>query len=123
MKYDREVKPGANDSLSKVVGMITAGSSVLDLGVGVGSLGQYLSEQLRCVVDGVECDENFVALAQPYYRRLLNVNLEEPEWSKAFFEQRYDVIVCADILEHLVNAHQVLTDLRGLLTDQGQVII
>ena len=51
--YQREVHDDGLDSLSMIARLIAPDQSLLDLGMGVGGLGQYLSQRQRLVADGV----------------------------------------------------------------------
>ncbi len=120
--YQREVDPGANDSLAKIVSLISPGSRVLDVGTGTGALGRYLTQH-GCVVDGLTYSSEEAALARPSYARLEVMNLESTLPSSCFIAGSYDFIVCADILEHLRNAEAVLSDAATLLAPAGKLIL
>lgn len=119
--YEREVDPDTNDSLAKIVGRIPGGSRVLDVGTGSGALGRFLQSR-GCKVDGLTYSEAEARLAQDCYEQVNVVDLELVLPSK-ILDERYDVIVCADVLEHLRNAEDVLSDLAGLLTDGGRILL
>ncbi|PAT34435.1 methyltransferase domain-containing protein [Vandammella animalimorsus] len=121
--YLRNIDDGERTSLSVLVQEIAPGSQVLDLGCGSGALGQYLHTKKQCTVDGVTFNDAEAELARPYYRQVAVANLELTLPSALFGEQRYDAIVCADILEHLRQPQAVLADLRQLLKPAGQLLI
>jgi methylase of polypeptide subunit release factors len=75
-RYDRVVEAKGNDSLSEIGRLITPGSTVLDLGASTGALGRFLRDDKKCIVDGVELDPAAAAAARPYYRSLLELDLE-----------------------------------------------
>ena len=91
----------SQDSLARLARQIRPGSRVLDLGAGPGVLGRYLTEALDCTVDGVEYNPVAVAEAASWYRQLECADLESIALTERFAGQRYDFILCADILEHL----------------------
>ncbi|MEO7392288.1 MAG: class I SAM-dependent methyltransferase, partial [Ramlibacter sp.] len=121
--YLREIAQGKRTSLSVLSGMIAAGSRVLDLGTGSGAMGQYLSEHSGCVVDGLTINEKEAALARPFYRQVEVANLEQPDWPVVFGGERYDYIVCADVLEHLREPERVLRECPALLAEGGRLLI
>jgi 2-polyprenyl-3-methyl-5-hydroxy-6-metoxy-1,4-benzoquinol methylase len=96
---------------------------VLDVGTGSGALGKILSTQADCVVDGLTYNEEEAQLARPHYRRLLVLDLERDPLQGCFAPEQYDVIVCADVLEHLRNAQQVLRTLSHFLKPNGVVLL
>ena len=120
--YLREIRPAANDSLSLIAGQIGRGSRALDVGTGSGALGRFLSAN-SCTIDGITYSHAEAELARQHYRRLEVIDLETVVPSSAFPQQSYDVIVCADVLEHLRNADQILRDLRTLLAPGGRLLI
>ncbi|MDG4555197.1 MAG: methyltransferase domain-containing protein [Candidatus Competibacter sp.] len=121
--YHRTLDPNSQDSLARLARQIRPGSRVLDLGAGPGVLGRYLAETLDCAVDGVEYNPVAVAAATSWYRRLECVDLESIVLAECFAGQRYDFIICADILEHLRQPGAVLAQLPGLLAPNGRVLL
>jgi len=113
----------SQDSLSKVASQIPQGSTVLDLGCAVGALGQYLSQHKGCIVDGVEANSEAAALARPYYRDVFEIDLEESKLTDELMERNYDVIVCADVLEHLRDPGALLKTLADHLGPKGNFLI
>lgn len=121
--YLRHIDEGERTSLSTLVGLISQGAHVLDVGCGSGALGQYLSVQKQCVVDGVTFNEAEAALARAHYRKVEVANLEQTLPTSLFAQNRYDFIVCADILEHLREPQVLLQDMQALLNEQGRLLI
>lgn len=121
--YLREITQGQRTSLSVLAGMITPGSRVLDLGTGSGALGRFLGEHSGCTVDGLTINEAEAELARPHYRRVEVANLEQPDWAALPGKERYDFIVCADVLEHLREPEKTLRDCAALLAPGGTVLI
>jgi len=123
MKYSREITAGGGDSLSMIAAQIAAASEVLDLGVGNGSLGRYLTSQRQCQVDGVDCSEECLRQAATNYRELRQLDLDQADALQAFSGRRYDVIVLADVLEHLREPQQLMRQAAGLLAPGGQLLL
>ena len=121
--YLRSIAQGERTSLSVLAGLVTPGSRVLDLGTGSGALGEHLRENAGCIVDGVTINEQEAAIARPHYRRIEIADLEQPDWISAFSGERYDFIVCADVLEHLRRPETALKACRELLAPGGKVLI
>ncbi|TVR62033.1 MAG: methyltransferase domain-containing protein [Candidatus Competibacteraceae bacterium] len=120
--YHRTFDPNSQTSLAKLARRIRPGSRVLDLGAGPGVLGRYLAETLGCTMDGVEYNPEAAAEAAPWYRHLECADLESLVLGETFAGQRYDCILCADILEHLRQPGAILAQLPGLLAPGGQVL-
>ena len=122
--YSRDpVDPTAEDSLGKIARRIPSGSTVLDLGCAVGALGRYLTQANQCIVDGIEANCEAASIAEPYYRQVFTFDLESDEFKDALTDRRYDVIVCADVLEHLRDPGALLAALTPYLEPGGQFLI
>ncbi|AFL74598.1 glycosyltransferase [Thiocystis violascens] len=122
-QYHRHFDPNAQDSLAKLARMVRPGSEVLDVGAGPGVLASYLMEERACYVDGIEYDPTSAEQGQRFFRALwvADLNLEDP--ARLVGKARYDFIVCADILEHLVAPEALLPRLAGLLKPDGQLLL
>ncbi|WP_298214173.1 methyltransferase domain-containing protein [Acidovorax sp.] len=121
--YLRSITPGERTSLSVLASLVHDQATVLDLGCGSGALGQYLSETRGCTMDGVTLSEAEAAHARPHYRHVVVDNLESCDLLTTFAGQRYDFIVCADVLEHLSRPERVLGACRQLLQPEGKLLI
>ena len=121
--YLRSIRDGERTSLSVLASLVTPHSTVLDLGCGSGALGQHLAETRSCTSDGVTLSEAEAVHARPHYRRVVVDNLETCDLTALFAGQRYDFIVCADVLEHLSRPEQVLNACRALLAPGGRLLI
>lgn len=121
--YQRKINTDGADSLSRIALSIPPAVELLDVGTGTGALGEFLSSERECVLDGVNYNADEVTIAKPFYRELRVANLEQTRLSELFGNYRYDFIVFADVLEHLRNPAEVLTDACKLLKPQGRVII
>src|SRR5262249_14572092 len=123
LRYDRSADLERDDSLSAIAGLVGEGTTVLDLGAATGVLGRYLRDVKRCLVDGVEIDQRAAQLAQPNYRKLLQLDLEHAQLEEHFSRGAYDAIVCADVLEHLRDPGRTLDQLAALLAPGGRLLI
>lgn len=93
---------------------------ILELGVGDAGLTRRLSES-GAVVDTLDIDQRALDIAKPYSRRAMIYDLDRiEEWRN---EERYDIIIAADVLEHLVNPALALSVLKRLLKKNGRLIV
>jgi O-antigen biosynthesis protein len=120
--YTRILDPDGEDSLARIARRIRPQTKVLDLGTGPGVLGKHLATALNCLVDGVEFSAEQARLAAPFYRDLQIADLEQIELSR-LFSDRYDYIVCADVLEHLKNPGGLVAQLPALLKSDGRILL
>jgi len=91
---------------------------ILDVGAAQGFLGQLI-QPTGLPIDAVEPNEYWADHAQPFYRHVFAATIEEA----ALPSGTYEVIVCADVLEHTVDPVGVLDQLRRVATDDAFFII
>lgn len=121
--YARDIVRDEHTSLNLLAAHIPAGSMVLDLGCGTGALGRWLQTHGDCTVDGVTLSSEEAQAAQASYRQVVVGNLETITLDTHFSGQRYDFIVCADVLEHLAGPERILAQCRTLLAPQGALLV
>lgn len=97
-----------------------SGKTVLELGVGDASLTRRLAEA-GAVVDGMEIDSLSAELARPYCRRVMVGDLDDIE--SAGLTEQYDLIIAADVLEHLRDPEFVLSKLKKYVKLGGNLIV
>ncbi len=93
-------------------------SPVLDVGAAQGFLGQ-LTAASGLSIDAVEPNPHWADHARPFYRQVFATSIEEA----ALPSDMYRVIVCADVLEHVVDPVAVIQQLRRVATDDALFII
>ena len=120
--YFREFDAAGNDSLSKLAARIAPRTKVLDVGCGPGVLGAQLTA-VGCVVDGIEGSASAAELAATKLRRVVVADLEREPVASHVGDERYDYIVCADVLEHLRRPEALLAQLGALLTPGGRILL
>ncbi len=106
---------------SKIVCLVGAGKRVLDIGCASG----YLAEKFKyngCFVAGVEVNPEEAEEAKAYCDMLINADVEQLAES-TFADESFDVIVYADILEHLKRPEVALRCQRKWLSRDGFVIV
>lgn len=97
------------------------GARVLELGVGDATLTEKMSAagaQVTCI----ELDPEFAALARPYAKEVKVANAEEIQY-RSEDGVPHDIIVAADILEHLVSPETVLSRLKAGLKKNGLLVV
>jgi 2-polyprenyl-3-methyl-5-hydroxy-6-metoxy-1,4-benzoquinol methylase len=97
-----------------------AGRQVLELGVGDASLTRRLFEA-GARVDGIELDASAAELARPYCRTIVVDDLDEFRSEK--LSESYDLVIAADVLEHLRDPEFVLSELRDVVRPGGRLVV
>jgi SAM-dependent methyltransferase len=93
-------------------------SPILDVGAAQGFLGQLLQHD-GLALDAVEPNPVWAAHAQPFYRRVHNSRIEQAELPL----NTYKIVVCADVLEHVVDPVDTLRRLQSAATPDAFFII
>lgn len=98
----------------------------LDIGCWTGNLGEMLIKQKECIVDGIDENQKVLRAAKKKgYRRVFEINLNFTYKIKREMlnNNKYDVIIFADVLEHLINPKMVLEGIGRFLKRDGIIIV
>lgn len=102
---------------------IPPNSHCLDVGCSTGNLGFALKTSKGCSVNGIESNPEAAAVARNRgYDQVFVLDLNNELTALPSNDQEYDVITCADVLEHLVTPEKVLGHLCRLLRPGGMVV-
>ena len=96
------------------------GKRVLELGCSTGYITRRLLQQ-KCTVTCIENDSQAVIAARTTGATVLNRDLNSED-RFADLQPGFEVVLMADVLEHLVNPYEVLRQARGLLCDGGYIV-
>lgn len=96
-----------------------AGKRLLDVGAAQGDLASALTQRGYQVI-ALEGDPTLAAIAQDKCQQVIVADLDEP---LPHLTGKFDVAVCADILEHLKNPARVLQEISQYLAPNAVVII
>ena len=119
MLYAKKFNPqNTNDSLSKIYSMIDDASVVLDIGCACGDLSIALAKGKKCRVYGIEANSKSVEFCKKsaVFEKIWHYDLNDFK-SEDFYQYRnfFDIIVCADVLEHLIHPEKILSKISPLL--------
>lgn len=114
-------EPGTkNNSWAHLYEYIKAGDRVLDVGCSTGYFGEALINLKECDVWGVDIDEADIKEAQKRLTKALVLDINDTKtYSKL---GKFDVIIFADVLEHLIDPRTTLKNVKKLLNPDGRVI-
>jgi methionine biosynthesis protein MetW len=110
-----------HSSMQKIARFIPKHSKVLDVACCTGYLAQIIKEK-DCEVVGIELDEDAANKAKNFCKDVIIADVECIE-DLPFPKEYFDVIVYADILEHLRRPDLVLKKLKPYLNRNGFCII
>ncbi len=120
--YSYAIDPEGNDTANKVLRFVGTQKRVLELGTAGGVMTKELSRQ-QCKVWGVEYNAELAKEAEPYCEEILVQDIEDFDFEKKFGAGFFDVIVAADVLEHLRSPELILRALHPLLAKDGYIVL
>ena len=122
--YTSDIANDPQTSLGKIAAIISdKPKKIIDFGCAAGYFGQFLKEKTHSIVWGVEIDTSDAAKAQRKLDKVLVFNLEEKNWYKKFNNEKFDIAIFADVLEHLHNPENALENTKKILNKNGTIII
>ncbi|MBC7475603.1 MAG: class I SAM-dependent methyltransferase [Candidatus Sericytochromatia bacterium] len=96
-------------------------SNILDIGCATGNFGKSIKQRQKAHVTGIEINQKIAQIAKQNIDDVYIGNVESQVL--LLNDNSYDCIVLADVLEHLKNPEQILTQLSKKITDQGLFLI
>ena len=121
-KYDYQIDLGADNAHTRVIRLVGAGKHVLELGCATGYMTKVLVERFGCTVVGIDRDPEAAEQARKVCGCVIVGDVDSLDFARALGEARFDVIVCADVLEHLRDPMRAVAALRGFLQPNGYVV-
>ena len=114
-------------SYSLILSMVSGDNPfILDVGCACGDMGRYLKNKRNAIVYGLEYSSESVAMAiaTKSYEEVRQVDLEtlSPD-DFAEYKEKFDYIVCADVIEHLRRPMLVLDVLKTYLKPGGVFLV
>ncbi len=110
------------DSRVVAIGRVPANSRVLDLGLADGSVARSVKE-MGCRVWGVRLDRAVPDMTLDVYETVIGADLNSLDIIELVGDQKFDVILMLDVLEHLGNPAALLQALPKVLADNGWGVI
>lgn len=121
--YEYAVDTTSQTGPANVVRLVGNGKRVLEIGCGPGSITKILAEQGGCKVTGLELDPEAIKKVTPYCVKVMQADLNSSEWPSLLADDKFDVVVAADVLEHLYDPWKSLQRMVPLINDKGYIVI
>lgn len=119
MRYHFGSSP--HGSHMKIIGLVGENKMVLDVGCATGYIGKRLKKK-GCALVGIEIDKECAKIAKGVYSDIIIADIEKLDVI-SYPEHFFDVIVFADILEHLKNPDATLIKFKKYLKNDGAIIV
>ena len=106
-----------------ILSLLGKGNQILDVGCASGYLASQ--DKQKNLFWGIEIDSDQAKQARQsgHYQKVVNKDLTAIN-KKDFSSKKFDIIIAADILEHLINPQEALTFLnKKFLKKEGKIII
>ena len=114
------VRGTRNNSWSNMLSFIPEGSRVLDVGCSAGNFGEALEQMNSCTVVGVDLNPVDIDEARG---KISEAHVLDVSDTAAIAELgTFDVVLFADVLEHLPDPRATLVSIRALLRPGGVVV-
>lgn len=123
--YEYDIDLDSDVAPARVIRMVGNGKKVLEIGAGPGSITKHLSGTLGCDVVAVEIDPSALQRLAPFARKVYPLDLNDSSWSDVLKAEEggFDVVIAADVLEHVYDPWSVLRGMKSLLSDTGSVVL
>ena len=121
-RYELDIDLSGDSTHARVVRLVGSDRRVLELGPATGHMTRVLKER-GCSVVGIEFDRAMAELAEPFCERVIVGDLDELDLDAELGSDRFDVVIAADVLEHLKDPLSALRRLRGFLSEEGYFVI
>jgi 2-polyprenyl-3-methyl-5-hydroxy-6-metoxy-1,4-benzoquinol methylase len=109
-----------NNSWANMYAFVREGARVLDVGCATGNFGEALEELKGCTVVGVDISEPDITEARAKLSEAYVLDITSDGIAERL--GKFDFVVFADVLEHLVDPREALRAVHSLLAPDGVVI-
>jgi O-antigen biosynthesis protein len=120
--YEFVIDLSTDNTHANVIRLVGDARRVLELGPATGYMTKILQAN-GCSVVGIEIDPDMARQAARFCERVIVGDLDELDLGSELGADRFDVIVAADVLEHLKDPLGALRRLRPLLSPEGFFVV
>jgi 2-polyprenyl-3-methyl-5-hydroxy-6-metoxy-1,4-benzoquinol methylase len=122
--YEYQIDIHGSSAPARVVRMVGANKRVLEIGAGPGSITRVLTHNNNCTVTALERDQSAIKKLSSFCEKVIHADLNDPTWPYLIpNEPVFDVLVCADVLEHVYEPTTVLSAIAKLLGPEASLVV
>ena len=122
-EYDPDLHLSGDHVPAYVVQLAGTGKKVLELGAGSGMQTQLLAKDGRNEVVAVDINPASVEKLKRYVQLVYCLDLNDSRWTAALAQEGpFDVVIAADVLEHLYDPWRTMKEIKKLLRQDGILI-
>lgn len=107
--------------LNEIHNFTNSNPKILDIGCGNGDVARNLNN-LNYIIDGITISEQEAINSRNVMRNVFIYNLENG-LPLDLLEEKYDIIICSHVLEHICYPSNLLRDIKNILSDRGILIV
>ncbi len=123
-KYEYDVDLNSGSAAARIIRMIGRDKRVLEIGAGPGSITRLLYKHNGCRVTALEIDTDAIEILKAFCERVYQADLDDVSWPKVLQnEDKFDVVLAGDVLEHLRDPWSVLASMGQLVGESGYILI
>lgn len=108
-----------NYGWTKLFELFTSGEKVLDIGCSSGNFGEILIKKKKCTVVGIDVNEDDLKIAAKKLTKVFKRNVEREDLSDL---GTFDIVLMADVIEHLLDPVLTLKKIKNLLVPGGKLV-
>lgn len=120
-KYNKKTDLYAKGINQYIVDLVEPGKTILDVGCGSGKTGEYLKKEKKAIVVGVDISRPAIEQAKKVLDEAYCLDIEKEAFP--FAENRFDIIICGDVLEHLIDPLEMLLKLKKYMKSDGYILL
>lgn len=122
-KSYHKIGAGRKSGILRLLGDYS-GKKILDVGCGEGVLGAMLKEEKKVLIHGIDISDEEIEKAKKVLDEAYCVDIETvTAWPEKIREQKYDVIILTEVLEHILFPEKIVRRLKELSDKKTGVII
>lgn len=125
-KYNQNLFTNPNTSFYKIFSFLKPlkPKKILDIGCSSGFLGKYVKSKFsKTVFIGIDNNLEDIKIASKFLDKAILFNLETENLSDIFKKDKFNVIILADILEHLSHPEKLLKNIHQIIGPKSTLII
>jgi ubiquinone/menaquinone biosynthesis C-methylase UbiE len=109
------------DRLNKIRNFLPTSGKLLEIGAWDGTTIRHYKERFKGETFGIDMSERILKQAEPYFDqvKVCNLNNDKIPFSDSFF----DVVVCGEIIEHILDTDYLLEEIHRVVNNEGIIII
>ncbi len=98
------------------------GETILEVGAGIGNFTKLLSKKGK--VTAIDIDDSYIPKLKKEIGKRASVGFGDIESGRYFFKnQKFDTIICLNVLEHIKNDKGALRNMYDLLSSGGRLVL